>query len=98
MRGGRHIVVYEDALGGDNAIETWNRLENGEISGRVMLNSTYGTDQYARVEVKFSDGSTPKKNVVGNNVVQALKNHNNICREEKYDYSGPESDQNIPQS
>ncbi|KAL5443479.1 hypothetical protein PMIN05_003685 [Paraphaeosphaeria minitans] len=65
MRGGRHIVVYEDALGGDNAIETWNRLENGEISGRVMLNSTYGTDQYARVEVKFSDGSTPKKNVVG---------------------------------
>lgn len=65
MRGGRHIVIYEDALGGDNAIETWNRLEDGEISGRVMLNSTYGTNEYARVEVKLSDGSYPNHNVVG---------------------------------
>ncbi|OAG01204.1 Metallo-dependent phosphatase [Paraphaeosphaeria sporulosa] len=62
MRGGRHIVIFEDALGGDNAIETWNRLEDGEISGRVMLNSTYGIDKYPRVEVKLSDGTIPKNN------------------------------------
>jgi hypothetical protein len=65
MRGGRHIVIHEDALGGDNAIETWNRLEDGAISGRVMLNSTYGTDKYARVDVKLSDGSIPKGGVAG---------------------------------
>ena len=54
-RGGRHIVIYEDVLGGDNAIETWNRLEDGCISGRVMLNSTYGTaDTYPAVPVEYS--------------------------------------------
>ncbi|KAL1612632.1 hypothetical protein SLS60_000861 [Paraconiothyrium brasiliense] len=65
MRGGRHIVIYENALEGDNAIETWNRLENGEISGRVILNSTYGKDEYARVEVKLSHGATPHGDVAG---------------------------------
>jgi hypothetical protein len=64
-RGGRHIVIHEDALGGDNAIETWNRLEDGAISGRVMLNSTYGSDKYARVDVKLSDGSIPKGGIAG---------------------------------
>lgn len=65
MRGGRHIVVYEDALGGDNAVETWNRLEDGEVSGRVMLNLTYGTDNYASVEVKLSDGSVHQNDIAG---------------------------------
>lgn len=65
MRGGRHIVVYENALGGDNAIETWNRLEDGEVSGRVMLNSTYGVDIYSRVEAKWSNGTTPLGEVAG---------------------------------
>ncbi|KAJ4358081.1 uncharacterized protein N0V89_002660 [Didymosphaeria variabile] len=65
MRGGRHIAIYENALEGDNAIETWNRLENGEVSGRVMLNSTYGTNKYARVEVKMSDGTMPHSGVAG---------------------------------
>ena len=65
MRGARHIVIHEDALGGDNAVETWNRLENGEISGRVMLNSTYGTDTYATVIAKFSNGELAPGNIIG---------------------------------
>lgn len=62
MRGGRHIVVHEDALGQDkidNAIETWNRLENGDVSGRVMLNSTYGKDIYPLVDALYSKGREP---------------------------------------
>ncbi|KAI8933535.1 hypothetical protein NX059_009273 [Plenodomus lindquistii] len=47
-RGARQIVVEEGKLG-QNEIETWIRLEDGSISGRVMLNSTFGTDTYAKV-------------------------------------------------
>lgn len=65
MRGARHIVIYEGALGGDNAIETWNRLENGEVSGKVMLNSTYGTDKYPEVIAKFSNGEIAPANIIG---------------------------------
>ncbi|KAF1966661.1 Metallo-dependent phosphatase, partial [Bimuria novae-zelandiae CBS 107.79] len=60
MRGGRHIVIHQAALGGDNAMETWNRLEDGTISGKVMLNSTYGQDCYPTVAIKESP---PKGNV-----------------------------------
>lgn len=47
-RGARQIVVEEDRLG-KNEVETWIRLENGNISGRVTLNSTYGIDIYPKV-------------------------------------------------
>jgi hypothetical protein len=56
MRGGRHIVVEEDKLG-QNILETWVRLEDGTVSGRVTLNSTYGEDKYPFVEKKKSSGS-----------------------------------------
>jgi len=61
MRGGRRIVIREDMLGKDNTVETWIRLENGQESARVVLNSTYGTDQYSPVEVLLSP-SYPEEN------------------------------------
>lgn len=48
-RGARQIVIKEDALG-KNELETWIRLENGSVSGRVTLNATYGVDQYPKVD------------------------------------------------
>jgi hypothetical protein len=47
-RGSRQILLEERTLG--NETETWIRLEDGSISGRVMLNSTYGKDEYPAVE------------------------------------------------
>jgi hypothetical protein len=44
-KGARKIVIFEDALD-DRTIETWNRLEDGNISGAITLNSTYGIDKY----------------------------------------------------
>lgn len=49
VRGARQIIVHEDMLGKDE-LETWIRLEDGNISGHVMLNSTFGTDKYAEVK------------------------------------------------
>ncbi|KAJ4375638.1 hypothetical protein N0V86_007171 [Didymella sp. IMI 355093] len=55
-RGGRQIVIDETKLGGDNVVGTWLRLEDGSVSGRVMLNSTYGEDKYpAIVAIKSAD-------------------------------------------
>ncbi|KAH8704382.1 Metallo-dependent phosphatase-like protein [Phaeosphaeriaceae sp. PMI808] len=48
-RGARQIVLDENELG-EKVIETWNRLEDGSISGLITLNSTYGDDQYSKVE------------------------------------------------
>ncbi|KAF2853407.1 Metallo-dependent phosphatase [Plenodomus tracheiphilus IPT5] len=48
-RGARQIIVEEDKLGKDE-VETWIRLEDGNISGRVTLNSTFGTDRYVEVD------------------------------------------------
>jgi hypothetical protein len=44
-KGARRIRIYEDDLG-KRSIETWIRLEDGNISGSITLNSTYGTDKY----------------------------------------------------
>lgn len=52
-RGARHIVIEEDKLG-KNELETWIRLEDGSISGRVTLNATYGTDKYPAVRQRKS--------------------------------------------
>ncbi|KAF2820150.1 Metallo-dependent phosphatase [Ophiobolus disseminans] len=54
-RGARQIMVEEDKLG-KHELETWNRLEDGSISGLVTLNATYGTDRYPKVEKLVSSG------------------------------------------
>jgi hypothetical protein len=54
-RGARQIMVEEYKLGW-NVVETWNRLEDGSVSGRVTLNATYGTDSYQKVEPLQSSG------------------------------------------
>lgn len=54
-RGGRQIVIEEARLG-ENVLETWIRLEDGSVSGRVTLNSTYGIDKYPAVEERESSG------------------------------------------
>ncbi|KIM97266.1 hypothetical protein OIDMADRAFT_147769 [Oidiodendron maius Zn] len=55
MRGGRQILLNLATLG--KSTETWVRLEDGSESGRVTLNSTYGTDSYP--EVADVDTSLP---------------------------------------
>jgi len=48
VRGSREILMKEDSL--FEEIETWIRLEDGSISGSVVLNATYGKDSYPVVE------------------------------------------------
>lgn len=55
-RGGRHIVIEEDKLG-QSVLETWIRLEDGTISGKVTLNATFGYDQYPAVKKTKTTGS-----------------------------------------
>ncbi|KAJ4292819.1 hypothetical protein N0V90_009482 [Kalmusia sp. IMI 367209] len=93
MRGGRHIIIHEEALEGDNAIETWMRLENGEISGRVTLNSTYGTDEYPPVALKYSTYSQADSSVAS----EGFHEHSSITTNDKdvddYDPSEDEPDE-----
>ena len=42
------MVIKEGRLG-QNSLDTWIRLEDGTISGKVTLNSTYGKDKYVAV-------------------------------------------------
>ncbi|KAK5053094.1 hypothetical protein LTR84_002068 [Exophiala bonariae] len=49
MRGSRQVV-----LSPNGEIETWVRLENGDVSGHVMLNETYGTDEYPAAKKAFT--------------------------------------------
>lgn len=47
MRGSRQVVFNRETFSLDSPdVETWIRLEDDSISGRVSLNSTYGTDVY----------------------------------------------------
>jgi hypothetical protein len=55
-RGGRQITVDEMKLGGDNVVNTWIRLEDASVSGRVALNSTYGQDHYTTAVATKSAG------------------------------------------
>lgn len=48
MRGSRQVLVSLESLG--QSIETWNRLEDGNVTGLLTLNSTFGTDEYPRVQ------------------------------------------------
>jgi hypothetical protein len=43
-RGSRQVRLDERALA--RGIRTWNRLEDGSVSGAVVLNATYGEDRY----------------------------------------------------
>jgi hypothetical protein len=54
-RGSRQILLREDNVAGGNATETWIRLEDGTESGRVILNSTFGTDVYPKVKNSHTD-------------------------------------------
>ncbi|ROV91195.1 hypothetical protein VMCG_09337 [Cytospora schulzeri] len=51
-RGSRQILVSLDTLG--NSTETWTRLEDGNTTGLVTLNSTFGTDTYSPVNYTYT--------------------------------------------
>jgi hypothetical protein len=46
IRGSRQVFVTESALA-SNEVDTWIRLESGDVVGSVTLNSTYNTDYYS---------------------------------------------------
>jgi hypothetical protein len=46
-RGSRQLLLTEDKIS-NGEMETWIRLEGGEIVGSVALNRTYGQDFYPR--------------------------------------------------
>lgn len=48
-RGSRQVIIDQEMITRNHAFETYIRLENGDESGRVMLNSTYGADKYPEV-------------------------------------------------
>lgn len=52
MRGSRQVLLNEKYL--DTKTETWVRLEDGTVSGKVTLNATYGKDKYSPVRDKYS--------------------------------------------
>ncbi|KAF2713670.1 Metallo-dependent phosphatase [Pleomassaria siparia CBS 279.74] len=54
-RGARQIVLRENT----KEIDTWITLEDGNISGHVMLNATFGTDEYSAVDVTKSPPLPP---------------------------------------
>ncbi|KAL4868461.1 hypothetical protein BDV12DRAFT_209261 [Aspergillus spectabilis] len=45
IRGSRQLLISEEALG-RGELDTWIRLESGDVVGEVSLNSTYGEDIY----------------------------------------------------
>lgn len=51
-RGSRQVQVSLDTLG--SAIETWTRLEDGNVTGAVTLNATFGTDAYPAVPLTYT--------------------------------------------
>ncbi|KAJ5894603.1 hypothetical protein N7495_006294 [Penicillium taxi] len=57
VRGARQILLNQENF--KHELQTWVRLEDGNISAPITLNSTYGKDQYGKVfqkEVKTSAG------------------------------------------
>jgi hypothetical protein len=51
-RGSRQIMLREETLGKE--VETWIRLEDSSISGKVTLNGTYGVDNYPVVNITYT--------------------------------------------
>lgn len=52
-RGSRQVLFN---LANPAEVQTWIRLETGEISGNVSLNGTYGSDQYPPVADTYTPG------------------------------------------
>lgn len=52
-RGARQILVAENTMP-SQGVETWIRLEDESISGRIMLNSTFGSDKYPSVPTTYT--------------------------------------------
>lgn len=50
-RGSRQVLVSLAKLG---TPETWTRLEDGSVTGAVVLNSTFGTDDYPAVTLSYT--------------------------------------------
>lgn len=54
-RGARQVkLALPESARGQMQIETWVRLEDGNVSGRVMLNETFGRDKYPLVDDTYS--------------------------------------------
>ena len=51
-RGSRQVMVDLKTL--KKELKTWVRLENGDISGSIVLNSTYGRDSYPKVDPTYT--------------------------------------------
>lgn len=47
-RGSRQILLREGSV--EKEVHTWVRLEDGTVSGSVVLNGTYGQDGYPAVQ------------------------------------------------
>ncbi|KAK8040987.1 Metallophosphoesterase domain protein [Apiospora phragmitis] len=47
-RGSRQVLVTQAQLKEEQTVDTWIRLESGEVVGHVSLNATYGQDRYPR--------------------------------------------------
>lgn len=47
-RGSRQVLISEEGLA-EGEVESWVRLERGEVVGRVGLNATFGRDAYEAV-------------------------------------------------
>ncbi|KAJ5157725.1 uncharacterized protein N7482_008825 [Penicillium canariense] len=57
IRGSRQVLVTESKLQ-DMEIDTWIRLESGDVVGSVSLNATYGEDSYPRTPDTLSSCPT----------------------------------------
>ena len=64
-RGSRQVYVTEKMLQ-DYEVETWIRLETGEVVGSVTLNSTYGEDSYPATNNTYTSCPTCNYTVVSN--------------------------------
>lgn len=64
-RGSRQIFVTEKMLE-EGVLDTWVRLEHGEVSGRVELNSTYGRDFYPAVNDTHTSCPTCNYSIITN--------------------------------
>lgn len=53
-RGSRQVLVSLASLETTNSAETWTRLEDGNVTGAVTLNSTFGTDEYPAVALTYT--------------------------------------------
>lgn len=64
-RGSRQVLVTEAMLE-DLAVDTWIRLETGDVVGSVSLNATYGRDEYPATPDTHTSCPTCNYSVVSN--------------------------------